>query len=168
MTQYIVGIDPGLTGAMTFIDVDSGAATILDMPTRQKTVSGKKRREIDTQRLAERFDCTNLRMVILEEQSTRPGHGAQIILKTGFGYGLLVGVIAANFHPHEIVRPQTWKKSLDIPKDKDAARAKASQLMPAIAHYWSLKGQDGRAESALLALYGFKYLGVPIPPVRSA
>jgi hypothetical protein len=45
-----------------------------------------------------------------------------------------------------------------VPKAKDAARARASQLLPQAAHQWPLKKHDGRAESALIALYGARQL----------
>jgi hypothetical protein len=41
---------------------------------------------------------------------------------------------------------------------KGKARARASQLLPAAAHQWRLKRDDGRAEAALTALWGLREL----------
>ena len=54
--------------------------------------------------------------------------------------------------------PRRWKRALHVPKAKDAARARASQLLPEAAHQWRLRKHDGRAEAALLALYGARQL----------
>jgi hypothetical protein len=44
--------------------------------------------------------------------------------------------------------------ALRVPAEKDGARARASQLIPAGASWWPLVKHDGRAEAALIALYG--------------
>ena len=56
-----------------------------------------------------------------------------------------------------LVPPQVWKRRFNLTSDKDASRARASELLPAHAHLWPLKEHDGRAEAALLALYGARY-----------
>jgi hypothetical protein len=57
-----------------------------------------------------------------------------------------------------------------VPKAKDGARARASQLLPAGVQLWPLVKHDGRAEAALLALYGVRQLGgaAAFSPVLSA
>jgi hypothetical protein len=45
-----------------------------------------------------------------------------------------------------------------VPAEKDGARARASQLLPQHAGHWPLKKHDGRAEAALIALYGWRQL----------
>jgi hypothetical protein len=60
--------------------------------------------------------------------------------------------------PITIVHPRTWKRALGVPREKDGARARASQLLPAHAHLWPLKKHDGRAEAALIATYGVQTL----------
>lgn len=151
--KYIVGIDPGLSGAITFIRED-GALSVVDMPTAIKTVSGKKKRSIDRNRLREIFDRDDILHVIMELQGTRPGQSAQSTVSTSRHFGLLEGVVLANYHPYTIIAPLTWKKALRVPKDKKESMARASELMPRCAHKWANAGHDGRAESAMLALYG--------------
>lgn len=57
------------------------------------------------------------------------------------------------------VTPQVSKKALAAPAAKDGARARASQLLPAHAQLWPLKKHDGRAESAMIAVFGLRELG---------
>ena len=161
--KYIVGIDPGLSGGLTFIRED-GQVTVFDMPTTMKKVNGKNKRQIDRERLRAHFDRTDIVHVIMELQGTRPGQSGAAVMVTGRNFGLLEGIILANYHPYTIVAPQTWKKAMQVPKDKKEAIARASELMPRCAHRWCNAGHDGRAESALLALYGLReILKQPIP-----
>jgi crossover junction endodeoxyribonuclease RuvC len=45
-----------------------------------------------------------------------------------------------------------------VPAGKDAARARACELLPRLADRWPLVKHHGRAEAALLALYGIRAL----------
>jgi hypothetical protein len=65
--------------------------------------------------------------------------------------------VAACDLPYTLVSSMKWKKAMQCPKDKDAARSRASQLLPQYAHCWQLKRQDGIAESSLLAFYGWTH-----------
>jgi crossover junction endodeoxyribonuclease RuvC len=67
--------------------------------------------------------------------------------------------LAALGVPMSFVAPATWKRALQVPAAKDGARARASQLLPAAAGHWPLVKHDGRAEAALIALYGLRFLG---------
>ena len=69
---------------------------------------------------------------------------------------LLYGVVAGRKLTIERVAPQKWKRALAVPADKDGARARASVLLPKHSGHWPLKKHDGRAEAALIALYGAK------------
>ncbi len=72
----------------------------------------------------------------------------------GRGYGQIEGVLAALEIPVTLVTPQVWKRSLSVPADKSASRARAAQLWPGLAGTFSRVRDDGRAEAALIGLYG--------------
>lgn len=163
--KFIVGIDPGLSGAIAFLRPD-GFLSVLDMPTTKIKVSGKQRAIIDLNRLVERFDRADIQLVMIEQVSTRPRESCTSALKIGEGFGIIKGAVAANYHKLEVTQPQVWKKQLCVPKDKNAARARASELMPGAAHKWYLVKHDGRAEAAMIALYAAELLGIEIPEVR--
>jgi hypothetical protein len=52
---------------------------------------------------------------------------------------------------------------MGVTKSKDGCRARASQLLPAAAHQRPLRRHDGRAEAALIALFGAQQLLAPAP-----
>lgn len=150
----IVGIDPGLSGALAFFSPDG--LVIHDMPTHALTRGGKAKREIDLIGLAQLIDSAKppISHAYVEAVGARPGQGSVSMFAFGKAYGIVLGVLAANFVPHTLVPPQRWKKALGVPADKDGARARASQLLPQHAALWSRVKDDGRAESALIAYWG--------------
>lgn len=85
----------------------------------------------------------------------------------GRGYGMIEGIVAALGWPIEYVTPQKWKKALGVPADKDDARARACQMMPQDSHLWTpqrgvfdKQQASGRADAALICLFGARSLGV--------
>jgi crossover junction endodeoxyribonuclease RuvC len=150
-----IGIDPGLGGAIAVILPD-GSMRVHDMPTFMLERNGKKKREIDCVKLAAIIrdvdDCSAV--VWLEQVGSMPGQGVSSVFAFGQAFGIVKGIVAALGQPLELVTPQVWKKALRVPKDKDGARARASQIMPGMASNWPLAKHDGRAEAALIAYYG--------------
>ena len=148
----ILGIDPGRYGALALYNPTTGDLTVHDMPTLQVG----KRHLVDATEVARIIDNWSAQIweVWLEQVATRPGEGAVAAFAFGRGYGVLQGVIAANFLPLQQVTPQSWKKALRVTGNKDESRARASALLPKHAGLWTLKKHEGRAEAALIALYG--------------
>jgi hypothetical protein len=69
-------------------------------------------------------------------------------------YGVTLGILAALHLPYTIVAAAQWKKFLRVSANKEAARARATELLPGAAHQWRRKRDYNRAEAALVALYG--------------
>lgn len=174
--SIIFAIDPGLDGAVARARFTAGtlrSLRVYDMPTVEKPVgrgkTRKVRRELDLAGLrdllvpapggtfAEACDA------ILEEVGPMPTDGAVGAFKFGACFGGIRGVLAALHIPVTLVRPNEWKRTMRVPADKTAARARASELLPAHASNWPLKKHDGRAEAALLALWGIRFLSSPAP-----
>ena len=152
----ILGIDPGLSGALAFYDELD--LIIYDIPTLQITRNGKNKRQIDLSGLLRIMGAHNTHTCFLENVNAMPGQGVSSMFQMGRGYGQIeMGLMACRV-PVTYITPQVWKKALSVPKDKDGARQRASQLMPQYAHNWDLKKHDGRAEAALIALYGSKLI----------
>ena len=159
--MYICGVDPGLSGAICLMAIPGSSplpVKIIDMPTHEITVNGKRKRQLDLYQLGQFFDENSkyIKKAIVESPSAMPGQGVSSVFKFGYNCGAIQGIIAANFIPMQLVHPATWKKDMGLTKDKDACRLKASQEMPSEAHNWARSKDDGRAESFLLALYGIK------------
>lgn len=152
----ILGVDPGLGGALALYDIHADSLTILDMPTFSITTNGKVRRQIDISTVAWWVDSQSehISFAIVENPHAMPKQGVSSSFSFGKSCGLIQGVIAANFIKMTLVDPRTWKTLLRVPADKDGARARASQLLPKHSPLWSARSHDGRAEAALLAYYG--------------
>jgi crossover junction endodeoxyribonuclease RuvC len=165
--RYIAGIDPGLSGAIALYDATPDSerhgtnarfGQIIDMPTHELTINGKKKRRLDLTALARFADtyAKDIALLVIENVNAAPGQGVTSMFNFGYATGAVTGIFAANFVPLHPVSPQKWKRELGLSSDKDASRALASRMFPAAAHLWSRKKDDGRAESALLAWYGSK------------
>jgi crossover junction endodeoxyribonuclease RuvC len=157
--MIVAGIDLGLSGAVALIDAASGAVVdIADMPTLALARGGKHKREIDAHSLARLIGDRRPSHVYIEMVGAMPGQGVSSVFAFGKSFGVVIGVLAALAVPMTLVSPVTWKRALGVPAAKDAARYRASQLLPAAAHHWPLVKHDGRAEAALIALYGLRQL----------
>lgn len=165
----IVGIDPGNSGALAFLDTDAATVRIVDMPTFEFETT-KKRVSIDPYSIvAEMQQYDDIAHVYIEEVFSSPQMGVVSAFNFGEGKGILKGIVAAMNVPFTQVKPARWKKDMKVPADKRASVQRASQLFPGAAP--AFKGPrggifDGRAEAALLALYGALELGcAPTAPV---
>ena len=154
----ILGIDPGLGGALAFYWPDSQECEIFDTPTHAIEIAGSKRRVIDLYQLAGLIShrAPHARMAIIEDVHAMPKQGVTSSFTFGFVAGAAQGIVAAYRIPTHLVKPAAWKRQLGLTADKDASRRKASQMFPQHANLWPNKGHDGRAEALLLAWYGSK------------
>jgi crossover junction endodeoxyribonuclease RuvC len=151
--DLILGVDPGLSGALALIDYASGGLVeVVDMPTHDFS----KKTVLDEYGLARLLDEHAARIVEawIEQPTPRAGQGVQQVATSLKNYGFVRGVIVANFVPLHDVAPAAWKRAMRVTGDKDEARAEASKAFPLASHFWALKKHDGRAEAALIAAYG--------------
>lgn len=172
--MVVIGVDVGLTGAMSGID-SRGTCDIRDMPTRRLS-------EKDT-RMCGRGIKANLLamvptgetcMVVCEDVWVRvAGNGDRFNnsmssqTKLVRGRGVLEGVCDAMGIECTFVTPQTWKRFFDLlRKDKadtdlmlkERARQMAIRLYPAAAGSLSRKKDHNRAESVLIAHWASRCL----------
>ena len=145
--QTVIGIDPGLTGAIAAVDADTGALLhVSDMPVYDGCV--------DAIAVAELLEAENVAAVWLEVAQTRPGQGAPGVLRMGRNYGVLIGTIGALRLPLHHVTAAVWKRRIGVGADKETSLRRARELWPLHAHEFARKRDDGRAEAALIAVYG--------------
>ena len=154
MMVRILGVDPGVSGALAEYTFDpSGTAEEMvcrDMPTY--SLKGKTR--LDLFQLASIVRGFEADLVVIEEVAAMPKQGVSSTFTFGYAAGVVAGAAAACERPLEFVRPAKWKRAMGLTSDKDLSRQKASHRWPFCAEQWSRKKDDGRAEAALLALYG--------------
>jgi crossover junction endodeoxyribonuclease RuvC len=142
--MIVIGIDPGLSGAVAFLDADTGVVVdVLDMPTHLLARGGKSKREVDPHTLAGAIGRDRISHAFVEQVGAMPGQGVSGVFAFGKSFGITIGVLATLGVPMTFVAPNIWKRALQAPAVKDGARARATQLMPAAAHHWPLVKHDG-------------------------
>ena len=147
--KTILGIDNGLSGALSFYDGQE--LLIYDIPVFQ----GEKRQSLDLQEIKRIILNDRPAHCYIEKLTPMPKISGLTAFSMGHSEGVMHGILSAFNIPFTFIRPAEWKKAMQCPADKDAARKRASELLPRFSHNWPLKKHDGRAESALIALYGF-------------
>ena len=152
------GIDPGADGAVAVLDHDGGLLAAFDMPSVDVEVSGKLRRRLSAPLLAElirewrggaRCHAT------IERVGAMPGQGTASMFSFGKSAGIPEGVLAGIGIPYGMVSPVTWKRAANLAKDKGAARMMAMNMWPSFAKLFARVKDDGRAEAALIARWGW-------------
>lgn len=144
----IVGIDPGLTGAIAIVNPDGVLIDAYDMP-----VIGK---HINVAQLAtyEGWRTTpHLFHAIIEQVASRPGQSSVATFTFGHGVGSVEAMFATLGVPLTRVTPAKWKKHYGLSSDKAESRRRATELWPDKASLFYRAKDDGRAEAALIARY---------------
>jgi crossover junction endodeoxyribonuclease RuvC len=144
----ILGIDNGLSGALAFYD--GMELLIHDMPNFEIN----KRKALDVQEIKKIILNNRPTHCFIEQLTPMPKISGLTAFSMGHSEGVFMGILGAYNIPFTLVRPAVWKKAMQCPADKDGARMRANQLLPQFKDNWPLKKHDGRAESALIALYG--------------
>ena len=104
MKNIYLGIDPGKDGALVAINDDGAVAgSFLTSRDFTTTIGKSSKREYLASRMSYAIKCLggkhNIKLAVVEKQSARPGQGVSSTFSTGFGYGLWVGILAAQGIP---------------------------------------------------------------------
>ncbi len=146
----IMGVDPGVSGAVAFYFPMVGRVAVDDVP-----VAGG---EINVAELARLVRIHRPTFAVLEKAQAFPKNGAVSMFNYGRSYGDVRGAVGALEIPLHFVTPALWKRHFKLNDDKDASRAYAIRMFPAVADRFNRKKDHGRAEAALIALYGAQVL----------
>lgn len=157
--MVFIGIDPGLTGSISFVD-SRGSCAIEDIPTVDMGGNGLVKRKVNGRALAQlvRQNCPapDDAMVICE--AVRAMGGKNNAIQTQFSLGRTLGAIDAVFDvlrfTTTLVEPQAWKRFYGLGNDKGASLEVARALYPSSAHLLKRVKDHNRAESLLIAHYG--------------
>ena len=148
----ILGVDPGLQGALAIWD--GLRLEVVDVPIVKARGRGN---EINLPALADvvhrlaPFDAA-----YVERNSVRPLEGISSAQKNGLVAGILLGCITMCCRLIDRPTPQFWKRAMKLTKDKEYSRTKAIEMFPDYYELFARKKDHGRAEAALLALYGYR------------
>lgn len=150
----IYGIDPGFSGAIALYEPETRFLEVFDMPTMP---DAKGKTVLDLHSVLE-IMADEPGVVWIEKVATRPGQGISSAFRFGEQFGALQMAAAAQKLEVRFVTPAHWKKHFRLCSDKGVARGMAKQRFPTAANLFSRVKDDGRAEAALIALYGAEAL----------
>lgn len=156
----IVGVDPGASGALAFLDSSDWSIEIVDIPHLYVVVNGKKRKHVNKEALAGIFRSRPIRLVSTEKVHAMPQMDVKSIFSFGRYYGQIEMASILIDAEYFETDPSRWKAQMGFNSDKDISRARAGLLIPAIKPLLMRKTDHDRAEAAALSLWGAFHLGL--------
>ena len=155
--MLIIGIDPGISGAICFFE-DGQIKEIIDMPVM---ADGKKnKRQVNGPQVyneissrINKFSKKDI-TVVIEQVSAMPGQGVTSMFNFGQSFGVLKGICSAMQLSMFFIRPVKWKKYFGLIKtEKDASRTKVIEIFPYISSQLSRKKDSNKADAILIASF---------------
>jgi hypothetical protein len=141
----LLGIDPGVQGALALLDKSENRVTVHDMPDTTATL----------------FDLLGTFPKVASCMIEKPFYpkviGVKNVAKIAEAYGRIKAALFAHGIPLREVAPKDWKAALNLSDSKAASRELAGAFFPDDADQWKLAKHDGRAEAALLAWYSLRF-----------
>jgi len=171
--RVVGGVDPGAKGAICTFDLETGRLRMYDMPNAHIDVGrGRNARArnvtsaVKLGAMVAGFD-PQPDVMWLEDVAARPGQGVSSMFTFGRAVGVVEGVMGALAIPVFHVQPRVWMKEFGVIgksalHDGSAGRRPnsryvASAAFPEYADLFQRVKDDGRADAALIALYGAKH-----------
>ena len=155
--MLIIGIDPGISGSICFLD-NGKILDVIEMPImtdgkkNKKQVNGSQVYNEVTKRI-KNFEKNQIRVVI-EHVSAMPGQGVTSMFNFGQSFGILKGICTAMQLPMYFVRPTKWKKYFNLlNSEKDASRTRAIEIFPYFSSQLSRKKDSNKADAILIASF---------------
>ena len=163
--MLILGIDPGISGAICFFD-NGQVKEIIDMPVM---ADGKKnKRQINGPQTYNEIlkrinnypkkDIT----VVIEQVSAMPGQGVTSMFNFGQSFGVIKGICSAMQLSTFFIRPAKWKKYFGLIKTEiEASRTKVIEIFPYISSELSRKKDSNKADAVLIASFFYNTFNKP-------
>ena len=155
--MFIIGIDPGISGAICFME-NSKIIEVIDMPSmaegkkNKKQVNGSQVFNEITKHIKDKE--LNEIKVVIEHVSAMPGQGVTSMFNFGQSFGVLKGIFSAMQIPMDFVSPVKWKRHYNlINTQKDSSRTKAIEFFPYISSKLSRKKDANKADAILIASF---------------
>ena len=151
----IIGIDPGLSGAIAVLE-DNKVLGIYDMPVM---ADGKKsKRQLNSAQLVsiikQNVSNNDELAIVVEQVNAMPGQGVTSMFNFGQTFGAIKGVCAALELPIFFVRPSKWKKHFElINSSKDSSRTKAIEMYPKLSDQLTKKKDVNKSDAILIARF---------------
>ena len=155
--MFIIGIDPGISGAICFFS-DGKIIDVIEMPTMSEGKKNKK--QVNGNQLFNEIksylSTTDQEevCVVVEHVTAMPGQGVTSMFNFGQSFGVIKGICSAMQLPIHFIRPTKWKKYFNlINTSKDASRSRAIEIFPKISEKLKRKKDSNKADAILIASY---------------
>ena len=150
MKTLFIGIDPGKSGGIAYIDTEQGFAAT-------EPYSDKALIEL----CSEASKGWHEVICCLEKVGAMPGQGVVSMFTFGQSVGYIKGVLEAFKIPYQEITPQKWKREFGLTSDKAKSAEICGRLFPDVillATPRCKKPHDGMAEALLMAEYARRKL----------
>ena len=155
--MLIIGIDPGISGSICFLD-NGKILDVIEMPIM--TDGKRNKKQVNSSQVyneiskrIKQFEKNQIRVVI-EHVSAMPGQGVTSMFNFGQSFGILKGICTAMQLPMYFVRPAKWKKYFNLlNSEKDASRTRAIEIFPYFSSQLSRKKDSNKADAILIASF---------------
>lgn len=145
MSNFYIGIDPGVGGGMAWVLPGGMAPDVGKVGLKDKTEADI----VTWMKVLCADEYGHGLYAVIEKVSSSPQMGVVSSFTFGRSYGFLRGVLSALAIPYVEVRPQAWQKAMGCltKGDKNVTKALAQQLYPGerVTH--------ATADALLLATY---------------
>ncbi len=151
----IIGIDPGLSGAIAILE-HKKVLNIFDMPVMSEGKKNKKQLNsaLLVSLLRENIVKDQEAVVVVEQVNAMPGQGVTSMFNFGQTFGAIKGICAALELPIFFVRPSKWKKHFElINSSKDSSRTKAIEMYPKLSNQLTKKKDVNKSDAILIARF---------------
>lgn len=158
--NLILGCDPGFLGAIAIYNFENKKlVSVFDMPIFEL----KGRKEINAQKLSSFIDgyADQIRLSVIEDVGVMTGkEGRQSMFRFGVGVGIVRGILSSYMIPIFPVVPSVWKSLENLSGRKAESITRARKLFPDSKAEFLRSKDDGRAEAAILARFGERFLNL--------
>ena len=163
----VIGVDPGVSGAISFLSPDGQLLAVEDMPVDTVQVGKHSRSRVSFHRLAALLSGAAGARACIERPQFRPMNKRDpktgMVVPTSMGvmgagafgisYGLAAGALYAAGCVLREVDPGVWDRAIGLKGGPDDSRRMAADRFPVMAGLFARKKDDGRSDAALIGLY---------------
>ena len=149
--MYVGGVDVGKTGALAFIEEETGRVVIFDTPKSSRGWN----------KIFETVKPQEIRVIGIEKQHAYRGNGLKSTFMIGMEYGIVLGIVNYLQIPYILITPKHWQKVMlkervnGRKESKMLSLARAKELYPQV---W-IGAKHGRSDALLIATLMLKLYG---------
>ena len=163
--RYVLGIDPGLQGAMVGIDLDTGQPFEASWADGEDGYIDRHRKVLEAAYPAELARWARTwgppELVVVEAVQLRAHQGLAPQARAAYGIGIVVGTVSALGWPRESPTPTHWHRVLSMPASPQDPKAPViawcARRFPQLDLFPGARRKrphDGIADAAAIAWFG--------------